>query len=220
MGKPKAVLTDNGTQFTSKKWLETLSELGIKCKFTAIRNPCTNLAERINRQLGNMFRILVGTKHTNWARHLKLIEECLNQTYHETIQTTPHEAHWKQKPYRDWTRYIDGALIKDDEEVDYKKIYLRIKEKGEKRAKKLNEERNFVTYGVGDKVLVRTNPTSDLQNKIISKFCELYEGPYVVGEVIGRATYRLHDPIRHDVVRGIFNTRQLKPYFDSRQIKQ
>lgn len=42
IGKPNDILTDNGTQFTSRKWTEALNELGIKSKFTAIRNPCTN----------------------------------------------------------------------------------------------------------------------------------------------------------------------------------
>lgn len=97
VGKPKSVVSDNGSQFTSKKWIETLTELNIKAKFTAIRNPCTNLAERVNRQLGNMFRVLVGECHTKWAKYLRLVEECINQTYHETIQTTPHEAQWQIK---------------------------------------------------------------------------------------------------------------------------
>ena len=60
VGKPKAILTDNGTQFTSKSWVKQLKALEIKPKYTAIRNPCTNLAERINRQLGNIFRVMVG----------------------------------------------------------------------------------------------------------------------------------------------------------------
>ena len=58
IGKPVAILSDNGTQFTSQKWKNTLQELHIKPKFTAVRNPCTNLAERINQQLGNMLRAL------------------------------------------------------------------------------------------------------------------------------------------------------------------
>ena len=53
LGKPKAILTDNGAQFTSKSWVKNLIHLKIKPKYTAIRNSCTNLAERVNRQLGN-----------------------------------------------------------------------------------------------------------------------------------------------------------------------
>lgn len=52
-GQPKSILTDNGTQFTSRKWVQGLTQLNIIPRFTAIRNPCTNIAERWNRQLGN-----------------------------------------------------------------------------------------------------------------------------------------------------------------------
>ena len=49
-GKPHSILTDNGTQFTSRKWTQGLEQLSIKPKYTAIRNPCTNIAERWNRE--------------------------------------------------------------------------------------------------------------------------------------------------------------------------
>ena len=61
-GKPDNILTDNGTQFMSRKWTQGLEQLNIKPRFTAIRNPCTNIAERWNRQLGNLFRIFVREK--------------------------------------------------------------------------------------------------------------------------------------------------------------
>ena len=44
-GKPDSILTDSGTQFMSSKWTLGLEELNIKPRFTAIRNPCTNIAE-------------------------------------------------------------------------------------------------------------------------------------------------------------------------------
>lgn len=211
IGKPESTLSDNGSQFTSRKWTDALTGLGIKTKFTAIRNPCVNIAERVNRQLANMFRVLVGQSHTKWGKCLKLVEACINQTYHETIQTTPYEAQWNRKPDRTWTKYIDQTLCEDKSMVDYEKIHLRIKEKGERRASKLND-RKITRYQVGDLVLVRTNPVSDLSNRVIAKFCALYEGPFRIGDVVGQATYRLYDINKPDVVKGVYNMRQLKTY--------
>ena len=37
VGKPNAIVTDNGTQFTSKQWVKGLNKLQIKPKYTAIR---------------------------------------------------------------------------------------------------------------------------------------------------------------------------------------
>ena len=61
-------------------------------------------------------------------------------------------------------------------------------------------------------VLIRTNPLSDALNKITAKFCELYDGPYVVTNSKGEATYEVADVDKPGTVRGIFNVRQLKPY--------
>lgn len=211
VSKPEAVLTDNGTQFTSKRWVEALEEYGIKRKVTAIRNPCTNLAERINRQLGNMFRVFVGECHSKWAKYVRLVEECINQTYHETIQTTPYEAQWQQKPIRAWTKYVDLPMFNQNT-TDPKRIYLRIKEKGQKRADRINRSNKLVSYDVGDMVLLKTNPSSDLSSKIIQKFCALYEGPYRIHRKVGNATYEIEDGNNTHVKRGIFNVRQLKPF--------
>ena len=70
IGKPIAILSDNGTQFTSNRWTTALTDMGIKTKYTTIRNPNTNLAERINRQLGNMFRAMTSDKHTLSLIHI------------------------------------------------------------------------------------------------------------------------------------------------------
>ena len=98
--------------------------------------------------------------------------------------------------------------------MNQREIYRRIKEKGEKRAKKHNEEVQLVKFNIGDKVLVKTNPLSDLSNKITATFCELYEGPYVVKELKGGATYVLANVNNTESIRGIFNTRQLKPFYN------
>ena len=112
VGKPKSILTDNGTQFTSKSWVKNLVNLGIKPKYTAIRNPCTNLAERINRQLGNIFRVLVRGYHTKWAKYIKLVEKCISETYHDRIEMTPYQAQWGLKPKKAWESYVDRELVK------------------------------------------------------------------------------------------------------------
>lgn len=215
-GKPSAVLTDNGTQFTSKQWTDELSKLGIRSKYTAIRNPRTNLAERVNRQLGNLFRVLVGECHTRWATYLELIEVCLNQTYHSTIEVTPYEAQLGMKPIRDWSQFIDEELVTDEPCIEPDKIYMRIHEKGSKRAQKANEKNNITKFKVGDIVLVRACPTSDLLSRVISKFCTIYEGPYRIKKQIGNSSYAVEHMDTPEKERGLFNVRQLKPYFKSK----
>lgn len=212
-GKPMNMLTDNGTQFTTPKWKEGLAALGIKARLTSIRSPCTNVAERINRQLGNLFRMFMRGTHSGWARHLKLIEHCINESYHDTIGTTPYEAQFNTKPLRNWTKFIDKEVITDEPCITASKIHLRIKEKRQKAADEQNNKTKLTTFGTGDKVLLKTCPISEAVNKIVAKFCDLYEGPYIVRERIGKSTYILVFPENSKKVRGKFNVRLLKKYY-------
>ena len=68
-------------------------------------------------------------------------------------------------------------------------------------------------FNIGDLVLIRTNPISDLANKITAKFSELFEGPYQVKELKGSATYVVAEVNNLESVHGIFNVRQMKPYY-------
>lgn len=210
-GKPIAILTDNGTQFTAARWTTSLHEMGIKPKFTAIRNPCVNLAERVNRQLGNLFRVFIRKKHSNWATYLSAIEICLNETHHSTIEVSPFEAQFGKKPTREWTKFFNFSILQDTPICKPEEIYMRIKEKRERNAEKLNQ-RNLTKFEIGDLVLLKTCPISVAINKIISKFCDLYEGPYRIKKQISNATYLLEYLDSSKGSRGNFNVRQLKKY--------
>ena len=98
------------------------------------------------------------------------------------------------------------------EMVDISKIHLRVIEKGNKQADRINKSNKITKFKIGDQVLVRTFKLSDAIQNIISKFCALYEGPYVIIREIGSAMYLLQDGTDSKVVRGVFNVRQLKPY--------
>lgn len=49
VGKPKAILTDNGTLFTASAWRKSLEGLEIKVKFVIKYHPQANPVERHNR---------------------------------------------------------------------------------------------------------------------------------------------------------------------------
>ena len=156
-------------------------------------------------------RIFFRERHTKWATSIKVIKACLNETYQETIKMTPYEAQFEIKPTKDWEKYIDPMLV-GAEKVDISKIHLRVKEKANKQADRINKSNKITKFKIGDQVLVRMYKLSDATQNIISKFCALYEGPYVIIREIGNATYLLQDGTDSKVVRGVFNVRQLKPY--------
>jgi hypothetical protein len=55
--KPKMILSDHGSQFTSHVWRNTLENLGIIVRYSPIRHPESNPAERVMKELGKFFKI-------------------------------------------------------------------------------------------------------------------------------------------------------------------
>jgi len=98
IGKPKAILSDNGTQFTSRLWKETLEAMSIRVLFSSVRHPKSNSVERVMRELGRFFRTYCSDQHTRWAKHVKIIEDILNVTTHSSTTYTPYEAHYGTCP--------------------------------------------------------------------------------------------------------------------------
>ena len=66
-GIPKRIVCDNGSQFTSTVWQDSMKNRNIKIVYTSIRHPRSNKTERVNRDLGEYFRVLLANKkHTKW----------------------------------------------------------------------------------------------------------------------------------------------------------
>ena len=105
-GRPKGILSDHGTQFTSEKWIKALENEGIKPIFSSIRHSQSNVVERVHRELGRFFRTFVKERHTGWAKYLDVIQKIINETHHETTGFTPIELHLNTKPTRVWEKWI------------------------------------------------------------------------------------------------------------------
>ena len=181
-GKPKRILMDHGTQFTSPKLLEKLKDLGIKYTFTSIRHPCANIVERTNKELGRLFRSLIKIKHTEWFTKLPIIQKILNEVHHDTKEFTPIELHFNRKPTRFWTTLFNfekpGPSIEQKLEPTAKKI----RKKGNHGADKHANKHKFTRFEIGDHVLIKANRVSDKDQKIIAKFLSIWEEPYELAE--------------------------------------
>jgi transposase InsO family protein len=65
-GPPKFLLSDNGTQFTAKFFIEVCRELGIAKVFTTAYSPQTNgQVERFNRTILSALRTYVANSQTD-----------------------------------------------------------------------------------------------------------------------------------------------------------
>ena len=127
-----------------------------------------------------------------------------------------YEAQFGRRPGLIWEKYLNQE-IHEHSITNNHQIFVKMKLKREKHAKKVNEDNKITKFKRGDLVLVRTYCQSDAMQKKTDKFCELYCGPYKVKQVLGEATYILVECSDEQKIRGKFNIRQLKAYHSRKE---
>lgn len=214
VNKPLSILSDNASQFTSKEFQTTLEKEGIKLKHSAIYTPTSNPAERPLKDTGRIIRAYCHDKHTTWLKVLPKIARWINITVCETTGFTPFELQHGRAPENELKQLIN---FPPSSQVPVKPIEMHIiaRERMNKAAKKRQERANksgtILTFKKDDLVLVKSHRLSNLQNKEMSKFFLLYEGPFKVLNVIGPTTYAIAN-IDGDQQLYVHNIKNLKPY--------
>jgi transposase InsO family protein len=86
-GVPNRVITDNGTQFTSRAFMQYIQSLGSKVSFTSVAHPrCNGQAERMNAE------VLRGLKTRTFDKLRKCGKRWVNElsVVLWSIRTTPN----------------------------------------------------------------------------------------------------------------------------------
>ena len=212
MGKPRRLLTDNGTQFKSPVWGQALRKGGIRPVHCAIRHPQSNPTERVMRELGRLFRTLFSDAHTRWAKHLPEIECFMNITTHSSTGFSPHELHFGVKPYdqiRELVPFPSLTEYTHDAKIRLAKEKLLDNFERRKRSQKNPSAIDFV---IGDLVLLRVPKQSDKCNKVTEKFFHLFFGPYKIAKRYGQNVFELRHRDDSERIIGTYNRCSLRKY--------
>lgn len=209
----QAVLSDHGTQFTSRRWIDTLRAWNIRPVFITIRHPQSNPVERYMRTLGRFFRTYCYQHHKSWLKYLPRIETCMNSTPHLSTHFAPLHIITGMRPRFALQDSLDRFMPKDinipTQEL-YRRVRENIKHHATLRARKQNQK-NIWKFNIGDMVLLRINKPSDAKLGETKKFNLIYDGPFYVTNIPYPNVYGLgRNPNGQEV--GKFNTRNLIPY--------
>ncbi|XP_057730242.1 uncharacterized protein LOC130945550 [Arachis stenosperma] len=199
-GIPEIVISDNGTQFTDKKFTEFLTGLGIRQKFSLAEHPQTNgQMESANKIILLGLKKRLDNKKGAWADELASVL----WSYRTTEQSST-----KETPYR-LTYGLDAVI---PVEVGEPSPRLLLKGVGEAVEKNLIDEaremahlteialKQRVALRYNAKVLKREFEPNDLvlrRNDIglstpgEGKLATNWEGPYRVKEVMGKGAFKL-----------------------------
>jgi transposase InsO family protein len=212
VGTPINVLTDNGTQFTAKKWEGTMKELDIHTKYATKCHPQSNPVERYNREIGRTLRTYCADQHTRWPMYLKNIEYWINQLRSEVTEITLWEMMKGKTPERPIEKEINfpqrPPATNHEELVTI--VKQRIRRKAD-RIKARTTKEKYVQYKVGQQILIRNHKLSNSADHEIKKLFHLYNGPYTITKIISENTLAVTK--NGTMEADIINVTNVRPYY-------
>jgi hypothetical protein len=92
-GVPKKIVSDRGSQFTSKFWEKLQESMDTKLNFSSAYHPQTDWQTgRTNQILEDMLRACALKYGKSWDKSLPYVEFSYNNSYQASIKMTPYEA--------------------------------------------------------------------------------------------------------------------------------
>nr|AAL77129.1 Putative polyprotein [Oryza sativa]AAP52413.1 retrotransposon protein, putative, Ty3-gypsy subclass [Oryza sativa Japonica Group] len=97
-GVPKKIVSDRGSQFTSKFWQKLQEELGTRLNFIIAYHPQTDgQTERVNQILEDMLRACALDFGGAWDKSLPYAKFSYNNNYQDSLQMAPFETLYGRK---------------------------------------------------------------------------------------------------------------------------
>ena len=96
-GLPDDIISDRGTQFTSKFWQSLFKILQVEIKLSSAYHPQTDgQTERVNQVLEQYLRCSINYYQDNWVDLLPLAEFAYNNTIQDSTKQTSFFANYDQ----------------------------------------------------------------------------------------------------------------------------
>jgi transposase InsO family protein len=91
-GVPKNIVSDRGTQFTSRFWERLHETLDTQLRFNFAYHPqIDGQTERVNKILEDMLRVCALQYRRSWDKSLPYTEFSYNNSYQESLKMVPFE---------------------------------------------------------------------------------------------------------------------------------
>ncbi|XP_057452759.1 uncharacterized protein LOC130744604 [Lotus japonicus] len=222
-GVPATIVSDNGTQFTSRSVKSFCSEMGIELRFASVEHPQSNgQVESANKVVLNGLKKRLGEAKGLWADELLTVIWAYNTTPQSTTGETPFKlaygvdamipAEVQDVTFRvatysedqnDANRLVDINLVEETQAAVRLRQAL-VKQRSERRYNSRVVPRQMK---VGDLVLRRKAKGLD-----DSKLSPNWEGPYRILRELGQGAYHLEELSRRRIPRA-WNAQHLRYYY-------
>lgn len=222
-GLPRTIVSDRGTQFTSRLWQRICQRLGISLKLSTAYHPETDgQSENANQGLEQYLRSYVNYLQDDWVNWLPMAEFAINNHQSESTKVTPFYAVYGQHPRMGHeppqaTRRLPARQELDvaaadkfaegmKELTDY--LHDEMKLAQAQYAEQADKTRSPPPiFKIGDKVWLDTRNLK--MERPSKKLSEKYIGPYPITEVVSPLAYRIELP-RSMGNHNVFHTSLLR----------
>ncbi|XP_031668019.1 uncharacterized protein LOC116359314 [Oncorhynchus kisutch] len=205
VGIPDEILTDQGTNFTSRLMVQLHRQLGIKGLRTTPYHPQTDgLVERFNQTLKNMLRKFVADTGKDWDKWLPFLLFAYREVPQASTGFSPFELLygwpvqgpldllkkcWEGSPVATSGQGIVQYVLQMRDRLErYReeaRANLQLAQKAQKRG--YDQHARHREFEPGQKVLLLL-PSST------SKLLAQWQGPYLIGRKMGPVTYEVLHP--------------------------
>lgn len=199
-GVAEVLVADNGSQFTSRAFKQFCDTYHIKLHLISYYRPQNNLTERYNQTIFRSIAMYCQSSHRVWADYLPHITFAINTSVNKGTSFSPARLVYGRelRSYFEVEAQVSNGQVAPFNALEYEgrlrselndamdrvKVYAKHIKSLER--KQYNLRRRDVSYAVGDLVFKTNHQQSDKAQFITKKFLPLYEGPFVVSEVINR----------------------------------
>ena len=217
-GVPKKIVSDRGSQFTSKFWQKLQVEMGTRLNFSTAYHPQTDgQTERVNQILEDMLRACVLDFGGSWDKNLPYAEFSYNNSYQASLQMSPNEALYGRKCRTpllwDQTgeRQVFGTDILREAEEKVKIIQERLRVAQSRQKSYADNRRRDLAFEEGDYVYLRVTPLRGVHRfQTKGKLAPRFVGPFKIVSRRGEVAYQLELPPSMAGIHDVFHVSQLK----------
>jgi len=218
-GLPNEIISDRGSQFTSKFWSALCNSLNVNLKFSSPYHHQSNgQTERVNSVVEQYLRCFSNYKGSNWKRYLNFAEFSYNNAVQESTGFSPFFLNYGYNP-RHSPIIPDQSNVPRAEEYtkDFKDLIKKLKEN---LSEAINSQKKFADkhrskppeFKIGDKVWIDSSLVIHKGNK---KFKPRKLGPFKILKKISEVSFRLELP-KTMKIHPVVHVSCLEPYFEDR----
>lgn len=231
-GLPHTLISDRGTQFTSKLFKQVCELLGVQQALSSAFHPQSDgQTERTNRVMEEVLRHYVNPSQDDWDEYLPCVEFAINNSVHMGTNQTPFFLNYGVHPSTPLSRMAPAlrsavkaatlpfaAKFTADMHSAVAKAKQCLEAAQQRQKAYADTKRSPVTIKVGDKVLLSARNIAVKHNgstKLMPKFI----GPFTVARQVNEVAFKLDLPPVLSKLHPVFHASLLKPYTEGGRVQ-